>query len=85
MIETTDGYTVCSCNHLTHFGVLFDARGTSSRVNGSEKSVPLSTCCNAVLVGKWPQDSFTSHHLRGRSHITTIVISNHNLLPCVEV
>ena len=85
MIETTDRYTMCSCNHLTHFGVLFDARGTSSKVNGSEKSVQTSTCCDAVLVGQWPQNSFTSHHLRGRSHITTTVISYHSLLPCVEV
>lgn len=52
MIETTDGYTICSCNHLTHFAVLFDARGTSSRVNGSEKSVQPSTCCDTVFSWK---------------------------------
>ena len=33
LVETTERYTLCSCDHLTHFAVLFDARGTNSKVN----------------------------------------------------
>jgi len=28
--EHTNNLTVCKCNHLTHFGILFDATGRSS-------------------------------------------------------
>ena len=43
VMSTTDRYTICSCNHLTHFAVLFDARGTSSKVNGSIN-------CGSILI-----------------------------------
>ena len=31
-LNSTDTYTTCRCNHLTHFAVLFDARGATTEV-----------------------------------------------------
>ncbi|XP_065912743.1 adhesion G protein-coupled receptor E3-like isoform X2 [Dysidea avara] len=37
-LNSTDMYTICRCNHLTHFAVLFDTSGTSSKISTAHET-----------------------------------------------